>query len=93
MMNSREKRLIRRALSRPIKSLSSSTNPDRIKSIQSRMMTPNWSHEGQGTNVWLSRDYARTDDGSLVPVDTHVIGKRTVKGSKPPTGFYRGMYR
>lgn len=77
---------------RPLARLTSSTNPDRIKTIQSHMLTPNFTREGVGHIVRRERQNVGTAIDPI-PYDVYRLSARTTIHSVPPSGFYRGRYR
>ena len=100
-MNRYEKRLLRaklnnaaRSESRAVSRMSSSTNPDRIRAIMSHMVTPNWTREGSGRQVWVDRIPTRNQyTGEIQPTDIYRLSSRTKKHTIPPSYSGNKRYR
>lgn len=85
--------LIRKRLASHLNRLTSSINPNRIVKIQSKMITPNYTHEGKGHSSKIDRVAVGLPDGSFIGMSRYRITKPTTIHGKGPTGFYRGIYR
>ena len=81
--------LTRKRLARPLARLTSSINPDRINGILSKIVTPKvYRQEGAGRSFWKDRIAERDPhDNSIVGNDRYRISTRTVRHSKPASGY------